>query len=93
MPNAKWLPDGLRITSTPATTTSCHRVGRPQSGHVVGRRGSGGSSEHRVTNFAPGVKVQPFARSNLSFGVGVGIPLTDERDFDARALISAFFHF
>jgi hypothetical protein len=54
---------------------------------------SGAAAERRVANLTPGVKVQPLARSNLSVGLGIGVPLTQDREFDTRALISAFYHF
>ncbi len=46
-----------------------------------------------VSVLAPGLRVRPFAASSLVLGVGVGLPLSDHRDYDARVLASLFYHF
>jgi hypothetical protein len=54
---------------------------------------SGAATERRVTNLAPGIKVRPLAGSNLSVGLGVSVPLSEDREFDTRLLLSTFYHF
>jgi hypothetical protein len=46
-----------------------------------------------VVNVTPGIKVQPLDDPNLQVGVGVSLPLTDEKEFYARLILSAFYHF
>lgn len=61
---------------------------------AFGRRGlSGPQTDDKNLNLAPGLRVHPLARSNLVLGAGVALPLTDDRDADARLLVSAFYHF
>lgn len=52
---------------------------------------SGG--EESVGSITPAIKVRPLKRSGLALGLGVSLPLTDEAEFDARTLFSAFYHF
>ncbi|MFW6039965.1 MAG: hypothetical protein ACOC9N_02695 [Gemmatimonadota bacterium] len=54
---------------------------------------SGPATARGTSHLTPGVKVRPFTASSLAIGLGVGIPLTDDRDFDTRTLVSAFYHF
>lgn len=48
---------------------------------------------HNVVNLTPGVKFEPFGHKGLSFGAGIGFPLTDDREFDIRPTASVFYHF
>ncbi len=45
-----------------------------------------------VVNLTPGVKVRPMAHSPLLLGLGLGVPLSAARAFDARLVLSAFYH-
>lgn len=46
-----------------------------------------------VVNVTPGFKVQPFDDPNFQVGVGVSLPLTDDKEFHARLILSVFYHF
>ncbi len=46
-----------------------------------------------IVNITPGIKFQPFAETDFEIGAGVSLPLTDDREFDARPLVSLFYHF
>ena len=52
-----------------------------------------GDKEESVLNISPGVKVQPLDDERFIFGASVSVPLTDDKDFDVRALVSGFYHF
>lgn len=61
---------------------------------ALGRTGlSGPGSDAWILDLAPGVRVRPFPGRPLVVGAGVAVPLTGERDYDARLLVSAFWHF
>jgi hypothetical protein len=49
--------------------------------------------EHTVLNLTPGLKVRPLAGRELFLGIGVGLPLTEDQDFDTRVVLSGFNHF
>lgn len=49
-----------------------------------------GESSH-VFNVSPGFKFIP--AEHWQFGAGVGFPLTNDRDFQVRAIFSVFYHF
>lgn len=60
---------------------------------VFGETGlSGPTTEETIFNLAPGLRVHPF-NAPLVLGVGVAIPVTDDREQDAAILISLFHHF
>ncbi len=46
-----------------------------------------------IVNITPGLKFRPFAETDFAVGAGVSVPLTDDREFDARPLVSLFYHF
>ena len=48
---------------------------------------------HTVVNLSPGLKLRPLPNQDLWLGLGVGFPLTSDKEFDARAMVSAFWHF
>ena len=50
-----------------------------------------GDGEHAFY-VSPGVTFQPFADKSINLGVGVSLPLTDERDFDYAVNLLAIFH-
>jgi hypothetical protein len=52
-----------------------------------------GDKEESVLNISPGVKVQPLDDARFILGASVSVPLTDDKDFDVRALVSGFYHF
>jgi hypothetical protein len=49
--------------------------------------------EQTTLNLTPGLKVRPLAGQNLLVGIGVGVPLAEDQEFDTRVIISAFYHF
>jgi len=44
-------------------------------------------------NVTPGVKFQPFDDPNFEVGLGLSIPLAQDRDFDVQPILSIFYHF
>ncbi len=46
-----------------------------------------------VVNVTPGFKVQPFDDPHLQIGGGVSLPMTDDKEFHARVILSVFYHF
>lgn len=61
---------------------------------LTGTAGLGGPLADRETlTLSPGLRVRPIAHQPLILGSAVSLPLTDERAFDTRLLVSAFWHF
>ncbi len=59
-----------------------------------GERVSGGEeSGHSPAVIAPGLKFAPTRDQNLKIGVGVGLPISNDKDFHALALFSVYYHF
>ena len=54
---------------------------------------SGNDSGRTVINFSPGIKFQPPGSEHWQIGAGISFPITDRKDFHARAVLSAFYHF
>ncbi len=48
---------------------------------------------HSTAVIAPGLKLAPTRDQNLKIGVGVGLPISNDKDFHALALFSVFYHF
>lgn len=46
-----------------------------------------------IVNVTPGIKFRPIGDRNLQVGVGVSLPLTDDKEFHARPIVSVFYHF
>lgn len=46
-----------------------------------------------IINVTPGVKIQPFDDSSFQVGLGVSLPLTDDKEFHAKAILALFYHF
>ncbi len=46
-----------------------------------------------VVNLTPGIKVQPFGDPNFQAGVGVSLPLTNDKEFHEKLILSIFYHF
>jgi len=46
-----------------------------------------------IVNVTPGIKIRPFDSSDLQVGIGVSLPLTDDKEFHARPILSVFYHF
>lgn len=57
--------------------------------HVFGGEEDGQNAVY-VT---PGFKFQPFDSPNLQVGLGVSLPVTDDREFDVQTVFSVFYHF
>jgi len=61
---------------------------------LSGAAGLGGPSADRETvALTPGLRIRPFLDQPLVVGGAVTVPITDERAFDSRFLLSAFWHF
>jgi len=61
---------------------------------AFGHRGlSGPETDLSTVSLAPGLGVRPLAWRPLVVGTGIAFPLTNDRDFDTRILVSAFLHF
>jgi hypothetical protein len=59
-----------------------------------GERVFGGEEAgHSSAVVAPGLKLAPMRDQKLKIGVGVGLPISNDKDFDALALVSVFYHF
>jgi len=59
-----------------------------------GERVFGGEEAgHSTAYVTPGLKVSPFATRNLQLGAGVSLPVSDDRDFHTRVVVSVFYHF
>ncbi len=54
---------------------------------------SGEEDGATVINITPGVKVKPTDNEKFELGAGISFPLTANREFDVRAIFSAFYHF
>jgi len=59
-------------------------------GHTILSGPEDGAS---VVNITPGFKVKPTHNDKFELGAGVSLPLTNTREFDVRAKVSAFYHF
>jgi len=59
-----------------------------------GERVFGGEERgHSTAVVAPGLKLTPTRDQNLKIGVAVGLPISDDKNFDALAIFSVFYHF
>ena len=59
-----------------------------------GERVFGGEEgRHSTAVIVPGLKLTPTRDQNLKIGVGVGLPISNDKDFNALALFSVFYHF
>ncbi len=59
-----------------------------------GERVFGGEERgHSTAVIAPGLKLAPTRDRKLKIGVGVGLPISNDKDFHALALFSVFYHF
>lgn len=54
---------------------------------------SGLETGRAVVNFAPGLRISPLPERNLALGAALSFPVTRDQSFDARLLVSAFYHF
>jgi len=46
-----------------------------------------------IVNVTPGIKFRPTDDPRLLVGLGISLPLTNDREFDALTLVSVFYHF
>lgn len=59
-----------------------------------GERIDGGEEDGTtIVNVTPGIKVEPFSNPKLQLGAGISLPLTDDKEFYARTIVSVFYHF
>ena len=54
---------------------------------------SGLERGNTVVNLSPGIKFKPFHSEHWQLGAGIGFPITNRKDFNTRAVLSAFYHF
>ncbi len=52
-----------------------------------------GDEDASALYVSPGVTFQPFTEKSISLGLGVSLPLTDDRDFDYAVNVMSIFHF
>lgn len=52
-----------------------------------------GPEDEFVANLAPGLRIRPVASRPFVIGAGVNVPVTDDRGFDVRTVLSLFYHF
>ena len=57
--------------------------------HVFGGEEDGAD----VINVTPGIKIHPFDDSSFQVGLGVSLPLTNDKEFHAKTILSLFYHF
>lgn len=62
---------------------------------VDGEHGFGGgeATQTDVVNATPGIKVRPCAACDLWVGMGVRLPVTEEKEIHAMPIVSLFYHF
>ncbi len=46
-----------------------------------------------IVNISPGFKMKPFANKNLEVGTSLSFPLSNDKEFHTRGLVSVFYHF
>jgi hypothetical protein len=46
-----------------------------------------------IVDITPGLKVAPFDGQPAKLGIGVSLPLSNDKEFDVRMVLSAFYHF
>jgi hypothetical protein len=51
-----------------------------------------GDDDAQALYVSPGVTFQPFEEKSINLGVGVSLPLTNDRDFDYAVNLMALFH-
>ena len=54
---------------------------------------SGDETGNGVLNLSPGVKFKPWAKSPWWLGASLGFPVSNQEEFNVRALVSGFYHF
>lgn len=54
---------------------------------------NGPESGRTVINISPGIKFMPSHSEHWQFGFGAGFPVTNTKDFNARLVLSIFYHF
>jgi hypothetical protein len=54
---------------------------------------AGPDQEQTMINLSPGIKFRPFHSEHWQIGAGIGLPLTNNREFHRRVVVSAFYHF
>ncbi len=54
---------------------------------------SGEEAGTSVLNITPGVKIRPFSISGLRVGLAASLPVSNNKGFDTRGLLSVFYHF
>jgi hypothetical protein len=46
-----------------------------------------------VLNISPGIKFRPFHSDHWQVGASLGVPISEQEEFHARAVFAAFYHF
>jgi hypothetical protein len=63
-------------------------------GEIAGEHEFGGHhGDVNIVTVTPGVKLEPFENDHVKLGAGVELPVTDEREFEARPIVSLFYNF
>jgi hypothetical protein len=57
--------------------------------HVFGGEEAG----HSAVGISPGIKLSPAGDPNLNIAFGVTIPVSDDKEFDVRTIVSVFYHY
>jgi len=57
--------------------------------HIIG----GGEDGFFAVNISPEIKVIPFGEEGLQLGVGISLPLAEDKEFHAMSVFSIFYHF
>ena len=60
---------------------------------LQGETVASGHENESVLNIAPGVIVRPFADSDLAIGAAVAWPVTRDKSYDFKTILSLFYHF
>ena len=57
--------------------------------NIIGKEEDGYNS----VAITPGVRIHPFDNPDVSFGAGIRLPVTDDRDSHVQGIVTLFFHF